>query len=67
MINFLFSITFQFTMLTNVLTLFSKYNYMNQEQYNRLMIELMKQIIKNQSDIISMLKVKRVTFSQNIK
>ena len=54
-------------MLTNVLTLFSKYNYMNQEEYNRLMIELMKQIIKNQSDIISMLKVKRVTFSQNIK
>lgn len=40
---------------------------MNQEEYNRLMIELMKQIIKNQSDIISMLKVKRVTFSQNIK
>ena len=35
---------------------------MNQEEYNLLMIELMKQIIKNQSDIISMLKVKRVKF-----
>ncbi len=35
---------------------------MDQEEYNRLMIELMKQIIKNQSDIISMLKVKQVKF-----
>ena len=49
-------------MLTYVLTLFSKYKYMNQEEYNLLMIQLMKQIIKNQSDIISILKVKRVKF-----
>ena len=35
---------------------------MNQEEYNRLIIELMKQIVKNQNDIISMLKVKQVKF-----
>lgn len=52
-------------MLTYVLTLFSKYKYMNQEEYNLLIIELMKQIIKNQSDIISMLKVKSVKSKNN--
>lgn len=36
---------------------------MNQEEYNLLIIELMKQIIKNQSDIISMLNKK----NKNIK
>jgi len=38
---------------------------MNQEEYNLLVIELMKQIIKNQSDIISMLKVKSVKSKNN--
>jgi hypothetical protein len=45
--------------------LISKHIYMNQEEYNRLMIELMKQIIKNQSDIISMLKVKSIKGKNN--
>jgi hypothetical protein len=38
---------------------------MNQEEYNRLMIELMKQIVKNQSDIINMLKVKSIKSKNN--
>lgn len=38
---------------------------MNQEEYNLFMIELMKQIIKNQSDIISMLKLNKK--NKNIK
>jgi len=38
---------------------------MNQEEYNLFMIELMKQIIKNQSDIISMLKVKSIKGKNN--
>ena len=38
---------------------------MNQEEYNRLMIELMKQIVKNQNDIISMLKVKSIKRENN--
>jgi len=40
---------------------------MTQEEFNRLIFELMKQIVSNQTEIISMLKGKRVTFSQNIK
>jgi hypothetical protein len=35
---------------------------MTQEEFNIFMIELMKQIVKNQNDIISMLKVKQVNF-----
>jgi hypothetical protein len=38
---------------------------MNQEEYNLFMIELMKQIVKNQSDIISMLKVKSIKGKNN--
>jgi len=45
--------------------LFLNIFYMNQEEYNLLIIELMKQIIKNQSDIISMLKVKSVKSKNN--
>ena len=40
---------------------------MTQEEFNILIFELMKQIVSNQTEIISMLKGKRVTFSQNIK
>ncbi len=35
---------------------------MTQEEYNILLLELMKQLIKNQNDIINMLKVKFVKF-----
>lgn len=35
---------------------------MTQEEYNILLLELMKQLIKNQNDIINMLKAKFVKF-----
>lgn len=38
---------------------------MNQEEYNLIMIELMKQIVKNQNDIINMLKAKSVKSKNN--
>ncbi len=38
---------------------------MNQEEYNKLLLQLIQQLIKNQHEIIQLLKGKRVTFSQN--
>ena len=43
---------------------------MNQEEYNQLILELIQELIKNQNEIIQLLKVnkvKRVKFNQNIK
>ena len=44
---------------------------MKQEEYNQLILELIQQLIKNQNEIIQLLKLnksnKRVTFNQSIK
>ena len=38
---------------------------MTQEEYNILLLELMKQLIKNQNDIINMLKDKSIERKNN--
>lgn len=44
---------------------------MKQEEYNQLILELIQQLIKNQNEIIQLLKVKKskkkVKFNQRLK